>query len=134
MRILMVIAIFASQSLAEQTKKDSLLVDIIFIAIKTLLFFGFEYMLFFAYKKYETESEEAAEEDRKFKEALDQLTDPVALVKKEKLEYVNDNFLEIFKDLVIIHQNNLPVKKDEEQPMSSFKSRLQKVKRLLKSA
>lgn len=36
------------------------------------------------------------------------LTDPVILIQNEKLEYVNDNFLEMFKDLIYHFQKNTP--------------------------
>lgn len=36
------------------------------------------------------------------------LTDPVILIQNGKLEYVNDNFLEMFKDIIYDYQKKVP--------------------------
>ena len=82
--------------------------NIVLVFLQTAIFYAFEKMMNFAYKKYIFYSSQKKQNHVKFRTALDRLSDPVILIQNEKLDYINDNFLEIFKDLVFQYQKNTP--------------------------
>jgi len=60
-RIIVVISIFVNKLLASLKERKSESIDIIFVLLKIIFYFFFEYMLLFAYNKYLAYSEEQAE-------------------------------------------------------------------------